>query len=125
MFFIKIKVKGKLINLTEKTSELIDTNGIKNKNEISYVNNNIKHKIIIKDKRITLKRENLEFSHIMIFELNKTNPSEYYLKESNYSIDFNIKTTKLMLNDNKIDITYEVLESTTMYNYILEVSDNL
>lgn len=125
MLFIKLKVKGKLLNLTENTIDLIDTNGIKNNNEISYINNNIKHKIIMKDKKITLLRENNEFSHGMIFEKNNTHPSEYYLKESNYSIEFNIKTNKMIIENNKIDIIYEVLESKTIYNYILEVSDKL
>ena len=42
----------------------------------------------------------------MIFEENNTHPSEYYLKESNYSLEFNIETTKLILDNNKINITY-------------------
>ena len=125
MFFIKIKVKAKLTNLTENKEDLINTNGIKNSNIISYVNDNIKHKIILDNNKVTLLRENDEFSHGIIFEENNTNNSEYYLKESKYSIEFNIQTIKLIIEKNKIDITYKILESENIYNYVLEVSDNL
>ena len=37
VFFIKIKVKGYLQNITENTKENIDTFGIKNKNIICYI----------------------------------------------------------------------------------------
>ena len=125
MFFIKIKVKAKLTNLTENKEDLINTNGIKNSNIISYVNDNIKHKIILDNNKVTLLRENDEFSHGIIFEENNTNNSEYYLKESKYSIEFNIQTIKLIIEKNKLDITYKILESENIYNYVLEVSDNL
>jgi len=125
VFFIKIKVKGYLKNLTENTEELIDTKVIKNSNVISYIINDTKYKIILGDNKVTLLRENNEFSHGMIFEENITHPSEYYLKESNYSLEFNILTTKLIIDKNKIDITYKILESENIYNYVLEMSDNL
>lgn len=125
VFFIKIKVKGYLKNITENNNQIINTNGIKNSNTISYIIDNIKHKIIIDNNKLTLLRENNEFSHGMIFEENNTYQSEYYLKESNYSLEFNIETTKLILDNNKIDITYKILESENVYNYVLEVSDNL
>ena len=125
MLFIKIKVKGYLKNITEATKENIDTYGIKNNNIISYIIDNTKYKLILEDSKITLLRENNEFSHGMIFIEGKTNPSEYYLKESNYSLEFNIETTKIILDNNKIDITYKILESDNIYNYVLEVSDNL
>ena len=125
MFLIKIKVKTKLINLTENTNDLINTNGIQNSNTISYIDNDIKYKLIIDDNKVTLLRENNEFSHQMIFKENKTYPSEYYLKESKYSIELSIMTTKLNISKNIIDITYKILESETMYNYVLEVSDEI
>lgn len=125
MLFIKIKVKGYLKNLTENTKDLIDTNGIKNSNIISYIIDNTKYKLILEDSKVTLLRENNEFSHGMIFIKDKINPSEYYLKESNYSLEFNIETTKLIIDKNKIDITYKIIESENIYNYVLEVSDNL
>ena len=125
MFFIKIKVKGNLKNLTENTEELINTKGIKKSNIISYIIDDTKHKLILDGNKITLQRENSEFSHRMIFIENMITASEYYLKESNYSLEFNILTTKLIIDNNKIYITYKILESENTYNYILEVSDNL
>lgn len=125
MFLIKIKVKTKLENLTENTKDLINTNGIKNSNTISFIDNDIKYKLIIDDNKVTLQRESNEFSHQMTFKENKTYSSEYYLKESKYSIELNILTTKLKISKNIIDITYKVLESDTIYNYVLEVSDKI
>jgi len=125
VFFIKIKVKTKLVNLTENTKDLINTNGFKNSNTISFIDNDIKYKLIIDDNKVTLLRESNEFSHQMIFKENKTYSSEYYLKESKYSIELNILTTKLNISKNIIDITYKVLESDTIYNYVLEVSDEI
>lgn len=125
MFFIKIKVKGYLENLTENKKDLIDTKAIKNSNTISYIIDKTKYKIIIGKNKITLLRENDEFTHGMLFEENKTNKSEYYLKESNYSLEFNILTTNLSIDKNKINITYKIIESDNIYNYVLESSDNL
>lgn len=125
MLFIKQKVKGYLKNLTENTEELIDTIIIRKSNIISYIIDNTKYKIIIDDNKITLLRENDEFSHGMVFIENITTQSEYYLKESSYSLEFNILTTNLNISKNKIDITYKILESENIYNYTLEVSDNL
>lgn len=125
MFFIKIIVKGYLKNLTEKEEELINTNGIKKSNTISYIQNETKHKITINNNKITLLRENNEFSHGMIFEENKKHKSEYYLKESSYSLEFTIQTTKLIIDKNKIDITYKILESDIVCNYVIEMSENL
>ena len=125
MFFIKISIKGYLKNITENTQELIDTTAIKNKNKITYIINDIKHIVLIENNKITLLRENNEFSHRMIFIENSTILSEYYLKESSYSLDFNIETTKLIIKDNKIDITYKINESENICNYVLEMSDNI
>lgn len=125
VFIIKIKVNGYLRNLTENTEELINTKAIKNSNVISYVMDNTKYKLILDKTTITLLRENAEFSHGMIFKENTTTSSEYYLKETNYSLEFNILTTKIILNKNKVDITYKIIESENIYNYVLEMSDNL
>lgn len=125
MFIIKIKVKGYLKNLTENTEELIDTKAINDSNVISYIQDNTKYKLIIEKQKITLLRENEEFSHGIIFEENKKHKSEYYLKEHNYSLEFNILTTKIIIDKNKIDITYKILESENIYNYVVEMSDNL
>lgn len=123
--FIKTRVKSYLKNITENTEELIETKAIKNSNVINYVHDKTKYKITINNNKIILLRENNEFSHGIIFEENVIHPSEYYLKESNYSLEFNILTIKLIQEKNKIDITYKILENENIYNYVLEMSDNL
>lgn len=125
MFFIKINIKGYLKNITENTQELIDTQSIKKDNKISYIIDNTKYILIIENNKVTLLRENNEFSNGIIFIENSTTTSEYYLKESSYSLEFNIETTKLIINKNKIDITYKVIESENIYNYVLEMSDSI
>ena len=125
MFNIKIKVKGYLKNLTENTEEKINTKALKNSNIISYIIDNIKYKLIVDKNKITLIRESNEYSHGIIFEENIQHKTEYYIKETNYSLEFNILTTKLIIDKNKIDITYQIIESENIYNYVLEMSDNL
>ena len=125
MFNIKIKVKGYLKNLTENTEEIINTKALKNSNIISYITDNIKYKLIVDKNKVTLIRESNEYSHGMIFEENIQHKTDYYIKATNYSLEFNIVTTKLIIDKNKIDITYKIIESENIYNYVLEMSENL
>ena len=125
MFNIKIKVKGSLKNLTENTEEIINTKALKNSNIISYITDNIKYKLIVDKNKVTLIRESNEYSHGMIFEENIQHKTDYYIKATNYSLEFNIVTTKLIIDKNKIDITYKIIESENIYNYVLEMSENL
>lgn len=123
MLFIKIKVKGYLQNITKNTQDLIETQSIKKSNTINYINNFIKHQIIIDKDKITLIRENDQFKSGIIFKENITTKSEYYLKELNSSLEFSILTTNLIIKENKIDIIYKILESDNIYHYVLEMSD--
>jgi len=120
---IKVKIKGFLNNLTEQQEEQIDIIGIKKSNTISYINNNIKHKLIIEEKKLILQRENEEFSHEIIFVKNKIEKTEYYLKELHHSLEFNIETISINISDNKIDVTYKIIETENIYNYLIELSD--
>ena len=123
VFFIKIKVKGYLQNVTENTKETIDTFGIKNKDTISYILNDTKHKITISNNKILLIRDNQEFLHKIEFELNKEKETEYYIKELSTSIYLFIQTTYLSINENLIEIHYKVIDSQEEYIYLIEMSD--
>lgn len=123
VFFIKIKVKGYLQNITENTKENIDTFGIKNKNIISYIKDEIKHKLTISNNQIILIRENKEFLHKIEFELNKEKQTEYYIKELSTSIYLNILTTYLSIDEKKVEIHYKVLDSNEEYIYLIEMSE--
>lgn len=120
---IKVKIKGFLNNLTEKQEEKIDTTGIKKSNTINYIHNNIKYKLIIDKNQLILQRENNEFSHEIIFNQNKTVKTEYYLKELHHSLEFNIETLSINILENKIDVTYKIIETENIYNYLIELSD--
>jgi len=122
-FFIKIKVKGYLQNVTENTKEIIDTFGIKNKDTISYILNDTKYKITISNNKILLIRDNQEFLHKIEFELNKEKETEYYIKELSTSIYLFIQTTYLSINKNLIEIHYKVIDSQEEYIYLIEMSD--
>ena len=114
VLIIKIKVKSCLKNINENTEEKNETNAIKNKNKITYHDNFSINKIM-------LVRENDDFIHTFNFEINKETTSEYYIKEYASSIEVKIKTTKLVITDNKIEINYIVKESNEEYNYILDM----
>lgn len=123
MYFIKIKLKGYLKNINENTVENIDTTAIKNHNIITYNNNDTIHKINILDNKIILSRNNEKFSNELVFELLKDYDTEYYIKELNTSINIKIKTTYLLIENNKIEIHYNVLDSNDEYLYFIEMSD--
>lgn len=123
VLFIKIKVKGYLENIGKNTKETIDTLGIKNKYNVIYNYNNIKHKIIFNKKNILLVRENEEFIHNFNFELSKETDSEYYIKEYSTNIDVPIITNKLNISDNSIEIEYLIKETNEQYRFVLEMSD--
>lgn len=120
---IKIKIKGYLKNINDNNKLEINTFGIKQKNVISFVDNNIKHKIILKNDLITLTRENSEFINIIKFAKEKQYISEYTLKENNFTIDLNIKTIDLKISDNFLLIKYVVIESDEIFEYKIELSD--
>lgn len=57
----------------------------------------------------------------MIFELNKSNTTEYYVKELNTYLSIPIETTNLLIKDNYIEITYITKTNDNIYKYVLEV----
>ena len=121
VFIIKIKVKGYLENISEKTKEIIDTHAIKNKNKITYSNKETSYKLEFVDNKIILIRDNKDFSHKFIFDIDNITESEYYIKELNTSIDVLIRTKNLIYNDKKIKIDYEIIDSQLNYSYVLDM----
>ena len=118
---IRIKVKSCIKNITNKNVEKVSTNGIKNKNRITYKHDDTIIKIEIKDKRVKVIRENDQIIHTFNFELNKETKSEYYIKEYQSELDIAILTTKLDISEERIEICYIVKDSQEEYNYILEM----
>ena len=121
VFFIKIKVKSSLENMTEKKTEKIETFAIRNKNKIKFYHNETKIDISIDNDKLTLIRENDNFIHKFEFKLNKETKSEYYIKEYSSSIEVNILTTNLLIKDKRIEINYIIKDSNDEYYYILDM----
>lgn len=121
VFYIKIRIKNTLKNYNEKTEDLIETFAIRNKGKISYQKDNTIYKLLLSDKKILLIRETEEFIHKFVFELDNITKSEYYIKELNTSIDISIKTTKLNISENRIEIDYEIIDNNNQYSYILDM----
>lgn len=121
MKIIKINIKGHLKSLNDNSITIINTKGIKNNNKISYIQDDISHKIIIEQHKITLIRENNEFKSIIDFIPNIINKSYYLLKENNINLYINIKTNKMNINNNQITIEYEIIDSHELYEYKIEM----
>ena len=121
MLFIKLKIKGKLNNITDKSEEIIETFAIKNKNNISYHNNDTIYKININDNQLIMIRDNKDFSHKFIFDIDNITKSEYYIKELRTTLEIPIKTNKLIIKENNIIIEYIILDNNTEYSYILDM----
>ena len=121
VFYIKVRIKNTLKNYNEKKEDLIETFAIKNKEKISYHDDNTIYKLLISNKKTLLIRETEEFIHKFVFDLDNITKSEYYIKELNTSIDISIKTTKLNISENRIEIDYEIIDNNNQYSYILDM----
>lgn len=124
VFFIKIKVKTTLKSLTDSTEEKYETTGIKNKNKLIYYVDKTKYAVEIKKQQVVIKRENEEFTHGMLFDINQITSTEYYIKELGTSLLIKIKTKNINITDNEISINYETIDNNSKYIYKIEMSDN-
>ena len=88
---IRIKINGYLRNNTENNLISFNEKGIKNKNKISFVFDNVKYSINISDNNVILIRDGNDFTNSFVFSKNDSR-SNYYLKEHCYSVDLNIDT---------------------------------
>lgn len=120
---IKIRIKGFLKDIDEGTITNIDTFGIKNKNKITYKEETVTNTILQEEDKLILIRENDEFKNILIFDLNKETISEYLLKENDLTIELNIKTNLVEIDNNYIKVRYLVIDSDNVYEYNIEMSD--
>lgn len=119
MIIIRKKLTGYIKNITEDTLENISSNAIITKDKITYINNNIKHVIHIKNNELILIRETNEFKNILTFSLKRSILSEYIIKKEDLCLEINIKTLELSITDKIIYIKYLILDSNTIYEYKL------
>ncbi|MCI7241566.1 MAG: hypothetical protein MR550_03385 [Bacilli bacterium] len=119
MIIIRKKLTGYIKNINEDTLENISSNAIITKDKITYINNNIKHVIHIKNNELILIRETNEFKNILTFSLKRSILSEYIIKKEDLCLEINIKTLELSITDKIIYIKYLILDSNTIYEYKL------
>ncbi len=119
VIIIRKKLTGYIKNITEDTLENISSNAIITKDKITYINNDVKHIIHIKNNELILIRETNEFKNILTFSLNRSILSEYVIKKEDLCLEINIKTLELSITDKIIYIKYLILDSNAIYEYKL------
>ena len=119
VIIIRKKLTGYIKNITEDTLENISSNAIITKDKITYINNDVKHIIHIKNNELILIRETNEFKNILTFSLKRSILSEYIIKKEDLCLEINIKTLELSITDKIIYIKYLILDSNTIYEYKL------
>lgn len=119
VIIIRKKLNGYIKNINEDTLENISSNAIITKDKITYINNDVKHIIHIKNNELILIRETNEFKNILTFSLNRSILSEYVIKKEDLCLEINIKTLELSITDKIIYIKYLILDSNAIYEYKL------
>jgi len=125
VFSIKIRIKGYLANKKENTKDNFDTIGIKNGQQIKYLINDTKYKIILSDTQVTLIRENDSFIHKFLFEEKKKTKTNYYIKEYSTEIEVSIITEYIDITESTIEIEYKIEDNAEEYKYFLEMRKEL
>lgn len=119
VIIIRKKLNGYIKNINEDTLENISSNAIITKDKITYINNDVKHIIHIKNNELILIRETNEFKNILTISLKRSILSEYIIKKEDLCLEINIKTLELSITDKIIYIKYLILDSNTIYEYKL------
>ena len=120
---MKLYLKSHLKNVLNNEIVYFESNAIKDKNKIKYKNNDDLYTWVLKPQKLILNRNNKDIECTMYYELNKTIPSIYTIKENNISVDINIKTEKIKIEENKIYIKYIVEDSNDVFEYTIETSE--
>jgi len=120
--FIRIKVKGYLKNITDNEILEFEEKGIRNKDKITYTNDKIKYTIKNDKSSIMLIREGSDFVNTFIFNMNNST-TNYLLKENNYSLDLDVVTLDMVIDDNFLIIKYKIIETENEYEFKAEMSE--
>lgn len=96
--------------------------GIKKENKIIYKDNDVSVIIDISN-IIILTRENLDFKINLIFDKKENTKGVYLLKSSNNYLELQIKTEKLVVLENSIEIIYNINSNEETINFKLEFEE--
>lgn len=126
VIFIRVLIKGYLKNISENEIVNFECKGIKNKNKVTYVDNDVRFNIKINDDNVMFIRDGADFINTFIFDKNKKNSiSNYLIKENNCDVDIDIDVIDLKIDDDIIYIKYLISETNCIYEYKLEMRDVL
>lgn len=126
VIFIRVLIKGYLKNISENEIVNFECKGIKNKNKVTYVDNDVRFNIKINDDNVMLIRDGADFINTFIFDKNKKNSiSNYLIKENNCDVDIDIDVIDLKIDDDIIYIKYLISETNCIYEYKFEMRDVL
>lgn len=121
----KIIIKYKISSTNEKELKG-EVTGIKNNNIITYKDTDSIVNILLENNAISIKRENDKMHLTLKLEKNKSNITNYYIKDLGFNFDVKAVTEKLEVKDNKLGVIYELYindEYSDTFNYTLEWSD--
>ena len=121
---IRIKIKGYLKNITDNEIFEFEEKGIKNKDKITFNNNNIKYSIKCNNSEIILIRDGDDFINTFVFNKKNSN-SNYFLKENGYDMDMEVITSNIEISDELIYIEYEIISTSCKYEFKIEMSEIL
>ena len=109
---IKIDIENSEGKLSSEVDAILHDNKLKYKEEDNTI-------VVFSYEDNTLIRENNELR--MEYKFNNSNKTQgnVYVKELNKKINLDIKTTKLKINDNNIDVSFIIEEN--KFNYRVEV----
>lgn len=121
---IRVFVNGYLKNNTDGENTIFKEKGIRTKDKLSFVFDDVKYSIKINDNDIMLVRDGNDFINSFSFN-EKHGKSNYYLKEHGYSVDMDINMKMFDVNDNKIYIKYVIADTECEYELLIEMGDIL
>lgn len=121
---IRIKIKGYLKNITDNEIFEFEEKGIKNKDRITFNNNNVKYSIKCNNSEIILIRDGNDFINTFVFNKKNSN-SNYLLKENGYDMDMEVITSNMEISDELIYIEYEIISTSCKYEFKIEMSEIL
>lgn len=103
----KIMVNSK-VSSDNENDVLTSTYGIRNENLITYKDNNVFVNILLSNDSVFIKRECDEFILKLTFKENSKCFGSYFIKDINSNLEVFSKTKKLLIENNKIYIEYEL-----------------
>lgn len=117
---IRVFVNGYLKNNTDGENTIFKEKGIRTKDKLSFVFDDVKYSIKINDNDIMLVRDGNDFINSFSFS-EKSGKSNYYLKEHGYSINMDVNVDVLVIEDNKIFIKYVIAQTGCEYELMIEM----